>query len=116
MSGHRLHFIDWLRVLAVLLLFPFHAGRVFNAGEPFYVKGSEVSAALADVLAFIGVWHMPILFVLAGASTYLALGRRPRRDQEQQGGEDIGEPPPLHERDVGPDQQLEHGIVLALRY
>ena len=80
MPGRRLHFIDWLRVLAVLLLFPFHAGRVFNAGEPFYVKGSEESTLLGDVLGFIGVWHMPILFVLAGASTYFALGRRSRRE------------------------------------
>ena len=30
----RLHYIDWLRVLAVLLLFPFHTLRVFNAEDP----------------------------------------------------------------------------------
>ena len=36
--GARLHYIDWLRVLAVLLLFPFHTLRVFNADDPFYVK------------------------------------------------------------------------------
>ena len=28
MESRRLYYIDWLRVLAVLLLFPFHAGRV----------------------------------------------------------------------------------------
>ena len=38
----RVHYIDWLRVLAVLLLFPFHTLRVFNY-EPFYVKGAELS-------------------------------------------------------------------------
>jgi hypothetical protein len=37
----RLHYIDWLRVLAVLLLFPFHTSRVFNAGEPFYIKSAS---------------------------------------------------------------------------
>ena len=37
-SAVRLHYIDWLRVLAVLLLFPFHTLRVFNADDPFYVK------------------------------------------------------------------------------
>ena len=37
-SAVRLHYIDWLRVLAVLLLFPFHTLRVFNVGDPFYVK------------------------------------------------------------------------------
>ncbi len=76
----RLHYIDWLRVLAVLLLFPFHTGRVFNAGEAFYVKGADVSAAMSHVLLFISTWHMPLLFALAGASTYLALGRRTRAE------------------------------------
>ncbi len=72
----RLHFIDWLRVLAVLLLFPFHTSRVFNAGAPFYVKSSSLSDALSWVLRFISVWHMPLLFLLAGASTYFALKKR----------------------------------------
>jgi glucans biosynthesis protein C len=34
----RVHYVDWLRILAVLLLFPFHTLRVFN-NEAFYVKG-----------------------------------------------------------------------------
>jgi peptidoglycan/LPS O-acetylase OafA/YrhL len=81
----RLHYIDWLRVLAVLLLFPFHSARVFNGyqvagggmfGEPFYVKGAELSTALGWMIGFIDRWHMPLLFLLAGASTYFALGKR----------------------------------------
>jgi glucan biosynthesis protein C len=72
----RIHYMDWLRVLAVLLLFPFHTSRVFNAGEPFYVKSASLLPALNPVLGFIDRWHMPLLFLLAGASTYLALGKR----------------------------------------
>lgn len=72
----RVHYIDWLRVLAVLLLFPFHVSRVFNAGDPFYVKSEYLSLALSYVLGFIDVWHMPLLFFLAGASSYFALKRR----------------------------------------
>lgn len=71
----RLHYIDWLRVLAVLLLFPFHVTRVFNS-EAFYVKADRLSAALDYVLGSISVWHMQLLFVLAGASTYFALRKR----------------------------------------
>jgi glucans biosynthesis protein C len=74
--SRRIHYIDWLRVLAVLLLFPFHVSRVFNFGDPFYVKSVHQSMALSYALGFIDRWHMPLLFVLAGASTYLALGRR----------------------------------------
>lgn len=74
----RLHSIDWLRVLAVLLLFPFHVSRVFNT-EAFYVKAGHLSAALDVVLDFISVWHMPLLFLLAGASTFFALRKRSSR-------------------------------------
>jgi hypothetical protein len=67
--------VDWLRVLAVLLV-PFHAARLFNIGEAFYTKNAELSDPLSTFIAFVNPWHMPLLFVLAGASTYLALGRR----------------------------------------
>ena len=62
-------------MLAVLLLFPFHTLRVFN-DEPFYVKAGHSPRSLNAVLAFISVWHMPLLFVLAGASTFFALRKR----------------------------------------
>ena len=71
----RVYFIDWLRILAVLLLFPFHVLRVFN-NEDFYVKASTLSDAVGGILAFIDLWHMPLLFFLAGCSTYFALGKR----------------------------------------
>ena len=76
MVHRRVHYIDWLRVLAVLLLFPFHTGRVFNFGEPFYAKSAIESVPLAYLIGFIGQWHMPLLFFLAGMSSFFALKRR----------------------------------------
>ena len=35
--------------------------------------------AVNYVLDFISVWHMPLLFLLAGASTYFALRKRSNR-------------------------------------
>jgi glucan biosynthesis protein C len=72
----RVYFIDWLRILAVLLLFPFHTLRVFDAGEPFYAKSSPPSEWVGSLLGFISTWHMPLLFFLAGCSTYYALTKR----------------------------------------
>lgn len=72
----RQHYVDWLRVLAVLLLFPFHVSRVFNEGEPFYVKSEYLSVTLSSVLDFIGYFHMQFLFLLAGMSTFYALRKR----------------------------------------
>jgi glucan biosynthesis protein C len=75
----RLYYIDWLRVLAVLLLFPFHTLRVYNAGEAFYVKSAQLSVPVDVVVDFIGLWHMPLLMLLAGCSTYFALHKRTSR-------------------------------------
>jgi len=72
----RIHYVDWLRVLAVLLLLPFHTLRVFNANDPFYVKSALTSMPISYLLAFIDRWHMPLLFMLAGASTFLAMRKR----------------------------------------
>ena len=76
-SQERRYDLDALRVLAVLLLIPFHSARVFDIFDPFYVKNPETSAGLSwAVVAFLNPWHMPLLFVLAGAATWLALGHR----------------------------------------
>jgi glucans biosynthesis protein C len=76
-SLERRYDLDALRVLAVLLLIPFHSARVFDVFDPFYVKNPQTSEGLSwAVVAFLNPWHMPLLFVLAGAATWLALGHR----------------------------------------
>ena len=75
--GVRRHDLDWLRVMAVLLLVPFHSARVFDVWDDFYVKNGRTSGGLTwGVIAFLEPWHMPLLFVLAGAATWFALGHR----------------------------------------
>ena len=72
----RQYDIDWLRILAVLLLIPFHTARLFDIWEINYVKNAELSDALSYLIVFIGQWHMPLLFLLAGSATWFALGHR----------------------------------------
>jgi len=77
--------LDWLRILAVLLLIPFHSARIFDIFDPFYVKNAWLSVALSYlVVYFLDLWQMQLLFLLAGASTWYALRRR-------SGGQYIGE-------------------------
>jgi glucan biosynthesis protein C len=76
-SAVRRHDLDWLRIMAVLLLIPFHSARVFDVFDVFYVKNGVRSGGLSwGVIAFLEPWQMPLLFVLAGAATWLALARR----------------------------------------
>jgi peptidoglycan/LPS O-acetylase OafA/YrhL len=68
--------IDWLRVLAVLLLFYVHPARIFYVWDPWYVKNDQLSLTLSRLAVFINHWHMPLFFVLAGAATWFSLRRR----------------------------------------
>jgi peptidoglycan/LPS O-acetylase OafA/YrhL len=73
----RHHEIDRLRILAVLLLFPYHAARVFNENSDWYVKNGRKSPFLSWVVVdFLDPWHMPLLFALAGIATWYAFGHR----------------------------------------
>ncbi|MGB7055606.1 MAG: acyltransferase family protein [bacterium] len=75
----RRYDIDWLRVLAVLLLFFYHPARIFSLWDGWYIENAEKSLAISIVATFTNHWHMALLFLLAGASTYFALGFRSSR-------------------------------------
>ena len=64
----RRHDIDALRVFACYLLILFHVGMVFNPAPFFHVRNGEVSAGFLVLCGFISLWHMPLLFLLAGWS------------------------------------------------
>ena len=74
----RRYDLDWLRVLGVLLLVPFHVALIFVL-DPYtimYIKDVVNSRLLAEATGFIHMWHMPMLFVISGSATYFALGNR----------------------------------------
>ncbi len=75
----RRHDLDALRVLATLLLIVFHSGRAFTTFEPWHIENLERSRAVGWMLSFISYWHMPLFFLLAGASAWYAFGSRTRR-------------------------------------
>ncbi len=70
---NRRYDIDWLRILVVASLVPFHTARVFDIWEPNYVKNADLSNVLSYFLSFLAVWNMPLLFLLAGAASGYAL-------------------------------------------
>jgi peptidoglycan/LPS O-acetylase OafA/YrhL len=73
----RLHFIDNLRWIAILLLFPLHAAFVFCAGwYSYYVLSPYSSVAAHCFTVAIEPWIMPLLFCIAGISTKFALQKR----------------------------------------
>jgi peptidoglycan/LPS O-acetylase OafA/YrhL len=74
----RLHYLDWLRVLAILGVFLFHAVHPFDM-FPWEIKNAETSIAVTLFIVFLGPWGMPLFFLLSGAGSMFALRRRTGR-------------------------------------
>ncbi len=70
--------LDWLRIIAVLLLVPFHSSLVFNLHPEvvMYIKDHVDSNLLGRLAGWVHLFHMPLLFYVAGASSYFALKKR----------------------------------------
>jgi len=83
----RRHDIDWLRVVAVLLLIPFHSAVIFNRYAEWYVTNETPSLALEAFAYFLSQWRMPLLFFVSGVGTVFALGfRKPREYIKERAG------------------------------
>jgi len=73
----RLHYIDNLRWMCILLLFPVHAATIFCAGWYGYYVSSDYSSTAAHCFyVSVETWIMPLLFCIAGMSTKFALQNR----------------------------------------
>ncbi|WP_310602004.1 acyltransferase family protein [Anaerosporobacter sp.] len=73
----RKHYIDNLRWIAILLLFPFHTAQIWNGGEysGFYIWSHTNNFMYAFSTA-VYPWYMTLLFVIAGISSKYALKKR----------------------------------------
>jgi glucan biosynthesis protein C len=72
-SDIRRYDLDWLRVLVIGLLIPFHTAIMFDEGGDFYVKNVKSSPFLTEAANVLGVSGMPLLFFVAGAAGWFAL-------------------------------------------
>jgi glucans biosynthesis protein C len=74
-KSERIHAIDWLRVLAFGILMVYHTAEVFTTWN-WWIKNEETSPVLSYTMQFFHEWRMFLLFVISGAATHLALGKR----------------------------------------
>jgi glucans biosynthesis protein C len=74
----RLHALDWLRALALLGVFVFHAVHPFDLID-WHVKNDQQSFAVTVLLLFLFPWGMGFFFLLAGAGSRFALRSRSAR-------------------------------------
>lgn len=71
----RVHWVDWLKVLAVLAIFFYHVALVFSI-TPWMISNPQHSMVLSGIAGWGYLWGLQLLFWLAGASSYYARRRR----------------------------------------
>jgi glucan biosynthesis protein C len=72
----RLHYLDWLQVLAIFGVFLFHAVHPFDDLFPWHIKNEQPSIPVNFFVGFFGSWGMPFFFLMAGATSWFSLRRR----------------------------------------
>ena len=66
--------LDWLRVLAILVVFLYHSTRFFNLGD-WHVKNFDTYLWVEFWNIFATRWMMPLFFIISGASLFYAIGK-----------------------------------------
>jgi surface polysaccharide O-acyltransferase-like enzyme len=73
--NERKYFIDWVRVLAFLLLIFFHCAMPF-VKFGWEIKNSEQSMGLSRLIWWLHQWRLPLLFFISGVGTHFSLRKR----------------------------------------
>jgi peptidoglycan/LPS O-acetylase OafA/YrhL len=75
LPSERIHYLDWLRVLALVGVFLYHAVHPFDTLD-WHVKNANQSQLISVVLVFFYPWGLGLFFLLAGAGAFLSLRSR----------------------------------------
>ncbi len=74
-GARREYGLDWLRVIAFVILIGYHTGMFFVSWD-WHIKNPERSRALEWVMLFFNRWRLPLLFFISGAGVFFSLRRR----------------------------------------
>jgi len=72
----RYYFIDWLRVIAIILILFFHVGMIFCKEWGWHIKNNQTSNIVLEFNFWLSRFRMPLLFFISGAGAYWALRKR----------------------------------------
>lgn len=73
-TAERRFELDWIRILAILVVFLYHSTRFFNLGD-WHLKNADTYVWVEIWNAFAVIWMMPLFFVISGAGLYFVLDR-----------------------------------------
>ncbi len=73
-SSSRLYFLDWVRIVAFLLLILYHVGMYYVSGD-WHVKSPHASAALEPFMMLSSPWRLSLLFLISGVAASFMLAK-----------------------------------------
>ena len=72
----RRYDIDWLRVIAIVLVLYFHTGMAFIAEWDWHIQNEERSYLILEINFFLRQFRMPLLFLISGVGSWFAFRKR----------------------------------------
>jgi len=75
-TRQRRYYLDWLRVMLVLLVFLAHSAMPFNTARTWAIMNDQTAFAMTAWVGFCYQWGMQLFFLVAGASAGLSLRSR----------------------------------------
>lgn len=70
-TAQRRYDIDWLRVLAFILLILYHIGQFYVTDWNWHVKSEYQSDFLKNIMLIVNQWRMPLIFLISGIALSL---------------------------------------------
>ena len=74
MSDKRLYFLDWIRILAFMLLIFYHTGMYYVTWG-WHVKSPHASDAIEPLMMLSSPWRLSLLFMISGVASAFMLTR-----------------------------------------
>ena len=71
-TSNRRYELDWLRILAILVVFLYHSTRFFDLGD-WHMKNIDTYVWVEIWNVFVTRWMMPLFFIISGASLFYAM-------------------------------------------
>jgi len=74
-TSERKFELDWIRVMAILVVFLYHSTRFFNLSN-WHIKNINTYVWIEVWNYFATLWMMPLFFIISGASLFFALSKK----------------------------------------
>ena len=72
--SNRLYFLDWVRIIAFLVLILYHVG-MYYVSEDWHVKSPHASDAIEPLMMLSSPWRLSLLFLISGVAASFMLAK-----------------------------------------